>query len=159
MSILGNPTAADMAYSITPILVCRDGLQAIEFYKAAFHAVEVRRLVAPNGYLVHASMRIGNCMLMLAGENADWQSLSPMSLGGSPVTIHLVVPDVDATVAQAAVAGATITMPVADVFWGDRYGQIVDPFGHRWSIATPKKNLSDEDMREAMMRAMPGLNA
>ncbi len=158
MTDLDKTTPADNVSSLTPILVCENGLKAIDFYKNAFNAVEVRRLVAPNGFLVHASLSIGNCMLMLAEENRDWQNLGPVSLGGTPVTIHLVVNDVDATFAQAVRAGATMKMPVADVFWGDRYGQIVDPFGHRWSIASPMKNLTTDEMYDAMLQAMPGLN-
>ena len=158
MTDLDRTTAADSVCSITPILVCENGLKAIEFYKNAFHAVEVRRLVAPNGFLVHASLSIGNCMLMLAEENRDWENLGPLALGGSPVTIHLVVKDADATFAQAVQAGATVKMPVADVFWGDRYGQIVDPFGHRWSVASPKKNLTTDEIHDAMLKAMPGIN-
>ena len=97
-------------------------------------------------------------MLMLAEENRDWENLGPLALGGSPVTIHLVVKDADATFAQAVQAGATVKMPVADVFWGDRYGQIVDPFGHRWSVASPKKNLTTDEIHDAMLKAMPGIN-
>lgn len=141
--------------SLTPHLVCADAVQAIEFYKQAFGAVEAMKLLAPNGQLVHAGLRIGDSMLMLAEECPEWGSLGPKSLNGSPVVIHLMVPDVDAAVAQAVAAGATITMPVADMFWGDRYGQLLDPFGHRWSIATHLHDLSPEELHEAMLKAMP----
>lgn len=141
--------------SLTPHLVCADAIQAIEFYKQAFGAVEAMKLLAPNGQLVHAGLRIGDSMLMLAEECPEWGSLGPKSLKGSPVVIHLMVPDVDATVAQAVTAGATVTMPVADMFWGDRYGQLLDPFGHRWSIATHLRDLSPEELHEAMLKAMP----
>lgn len=141
--------------SLTPHLVCADAVQAIEFYKQAFGAVEAMKLLAPNGQLVHAGLRIGDSMLMLAEECPEWGSLGPKSLNGSPVVIHLMVPDVDAAVAQAVAAGATITMPVADMFWGDRYGQLLDPFGHRWSIATHLRDLSPEELHEAMLKAMP----
>ena len=141
--------------SLTPHLVCADAVQAIEFYKQAFGATEAMKLLAPNGQLVHAGLRIGDSMLMLAEECPEWGSLGPKSLKGSPVVIHLMVPNVDATVAQAVAAGATVTMPVADMFWGDRYGQLLDPFGHRWSIATHLRDLSPEELHEAMLKAMP----
>ena len=149
-----KPIPSNMS-SLTPHLVCSDATQAIEFYKKAFGAVEEMKLLAPNGQVVHAALRIGDSMLMLAEECPQWGSLGPKSLNGSPVVIHLMVPDVDATVAQAITAGATLTMPVSDMFWGDRYGQIVDPFGHRWSVATRVRDLSPEEMHEAMLKAMP----
>jgi len=142
--------------SLTPHIVCVGAIDAIEFYKKAFNAVELRRLIGPDGSLVHAAVRIGNSMLMLAEENPKWGSLGPKALKGSPVTIHLNVEDVDATVAQAESAGAKIVMPVADMFWGDRYGQLEDPFGHRWSIATHIRDLTTEEMQEAMKTAMCG---
>ena len=142
-------------HSLTPHLVCANALEAIEFYKKAFGAVEQVKLVAKNGMLVHAGLRIGDSMLMLAEENAHWQSFGPITLKGTPVTIHLMVPDVDATIAQAEAAGAKVVMPPADMFWGDRYGQVVDPSGHRWSIATRLRELSPEEMQKAMDCAFP----
>ncbi len=139
--------------TLTPHLVCADAVAAIEFYKKAFNAVEEIRLVGANGALVHASVRIGNSRLMLAEENLACGSLGPMSLKGSPVVIHLIVENVDALVAQAVTAGAELTMPVADMFWGDRYGQLKDPFGHRWSVATPVRKLSPAEMQVAMQKA------
>ncbi len=149
-----NPIPQGM-HSLTPHLVCANAVQAIDFYKQAFGAVEAMKLLAPNGQLVHAGLRIGDSMLMLAEECPQWGSLGPKSLNGSPVVIHLMVPDVDATVAQAVAAGATITMPVADMFWGDRYGQLLDPFGHRWSIATHLRDMTPDEIHEAMLKAMP----
>lgn len=139
--------------SITPHLVCADALKAIEFYKQAFSAVEEVKLLGPTGKLVHAGLSIGGACFMLAEEIPDWGSLGPIALKGSPVVIHLKVPDVDATIAQAVAAGATLTMPAADMFWGDRYGQVKDPFGHRWSIATPKQKLTPAEMQSAMEKA------
>lgn len=136
--------------SLTPHLVCDDASAAIEFYKAAFGAVETMRLPGPNGKLMHAALRIGDSTLMLVDQNPEWGALGPKLLKGSPVTIHLYVPDADATVAQAVKAGASVTMPVADAFWGDRYGQLKDPFGHSWSVATPQRELSADQIREAM---------
>ena len=136
-------------HTITPHLVCADAISAIEFYKKAFNAVELMKLVAPNGGLVHAGLKIGDSMLMLAEEMPDWGSLGPKALKGSPVVIHLQVEDVDAVIAQAVKAGATLTMPPAEMFWGDRYGQVTDPYGHRWSVATHIRDVSPAEMQKA----------
>jgi len=144
-------------HSLTPHLICAGAAEAIEFYKKAFNAVELVRLPGPQGKLMHASLRIGDSTLMLVDEMPDCGALGPKSLKGSPITVHLYVPDVDATVAQAVAAGAKVTMPVADMFWGDRYGQLEDPFGHRWSVATHKREVTPEEMQEAMRKmAQPG---
>jgi len=143
---------ADMT-AVTPHLVCRGAADAIAFYKAAFGAVEGGRLPGPDGRLLHAHIRIGGTSLMLVDEFPEQGALSPQALNGSPVTIHLYVSDVDATVAQAVAAGAKITMPVADMFWGDRYGRLVDPFGHQWSVATHQRDLSPADITAAMQGA------
>ncbi len=140
-------------HSLTPHLVCAGAAEAIDFYRKAFGAVEDMRLPGPDGKLIHAMIRIGDSPLMLVDEMPEWGALGPKSLKGSPVTIHLQVADVDATVAQAVAAGATITMPVADAFWGDRYGQLEDPFGHRWSVATPLRDMSKEEIMQAMHSA------
>lgn len=137
-------------HALTPHLVCAGAAQAIEFYKAAFGAVEGGRIPGPDGRLIHAMVRIGDSALMLVDEMPEWNVLGPKSLKGSPVTIHLYVEDADATAARAVQAGATLTMPVAEQFWGDRYGQLEDPFGHKWSVATHVRDLSPEQMREAM---------
>jgi uncharacterized glyoxalase superfamily protein PhnB len=148
-----NNYEAPAMNSITPHLVCAGALESLEFYKQAFNAVENMRLLGPDGKLVHGSMRIGTSMLMIAEECPQWGSIGPLSLNGSPVTIHLMVPDVDAAVNQAVAAGATVIMPVADMFWGDRYGVIQDPFGHHWSLATPLRKLTQEEMQAAMLEA------
>lgn len=142
-------------HSLTPHLVCAGAASAIEFYKKAFNATEQARLPGPNGKLMHAAVRIGDSTLMLVDENPQYGMLGPKSLKGSPVTIHLYVNDVDATVAQAVSAGAKVTMPAADMFWGDRYGQLEDPFGHRWSVATHMRDVSREEMREGMAKMGP----
>jgi PhnB protein len=144
----------DGMHSLTPHLVCAGAADAIEFYKRAFGAVELGRLPGPDGKLVHAAVRIGDSTLMLVDENPQWGALGPKALKGSPVTVHLYVTDVDATVAQAVAAGAKVTMPVADMFWGDRYGQLEDPFGHRWSVATHTRDLSFDEIKKAMPRSM-----
>jgi len=137
-------------HSLTPHLICNGAAAAIEFYKAAFGAVELTRVPGPGGKLMHGSVRIGDSTLMLVDEAPEWNMLGPKSLKGSPVTIHLYVTDVDATVAQAVAAGAKITMPIADMFWGDRYGTLEDPFGHRWSVATHTRDTTHEEMQQAM---------
>jgi uncharacterized glyoxalase superfamily protein PhnB len=136
--------------SVTPHLVCAGAADAIEFYKKAFGAVEAARLPGPQGKLMHAVIRIGDSALMLVDENPEWGMLGPKALKGSPVTIHLYVDDADAFVARAVKAGAKLTMPVDDMFWGDRYGKLEDPFGHHWSVATHVRDLSMEEMQQAM---------
>jgi uncharacterized glyoxalase superfamily protein PhnB len=143
----------DGMHTITPHLVCRDAAAAIAFYQKAFGAVELARLPGPQGKLLHALLRIGDSPLMLVDEFPDWGALGPQSLKGSPVTIHLYVEDVDAAVERAIAAGARLTMPVADMFWGDRYGTVEDPFGHRWSIATHVRDLSPEEIQAAAKAA------
>ncbi len=148
---------------LAPHLVCDDAAAAIDFYKAAFGAQEMMRLPAPDGRLLHGAVMINGSMVMLAGEfcmsddeAAQRGARSPKSLGGTPVTIHLNVPDVDAAVARAVAAGASVVMPVADQFWGDRYGVVEDPFGHHWSIATPLRAepMSEAELREAAQAVM-----
>jgi uncharacterized glyoxalase superfamily protein PhnB len=142
----------DGMHSLTPHLVCAGAAEAIAFYQKAFNALELARLPGPDGKLMHAMVRIGDSMLMLVDEFPQWGSVGPKALKGSPVTLHLYVEDVDARVAQAVAAGATLTMPVADMFWGDRYGQVEDPFGHKWSIATHTRDLTPEEIKEGMAK-------
>ena len=137
-------------HSVTPFLVCAGAAEAIEFYKKAFGAVEVSRLPGPDGKLMHAMIRVEGSAIMLNDENAQWGSLGPKALKGTPVSVHLYVADADAFTAKAVAAGAKVTMPVADMFWGDRYGQIEDPFGHKWSVATHVRDLTPAEIAEAM---------
>jgi PhnB protein len=141
--------------AITPHLVCAGAADAITFYKKAFGAEEVMRLAGANGKLMHASVRIGNASIMLVDEAPEWGSLSPLTLGGSPVTIHLYVADVDAFVDRAVKSGALLRMPVEDMFWGDRYAIIEDPFGHKWSVATHQRDMSEREIEEAMKKFLP----
>jgi uncharacterized glyoxalase superfamily protein PhnB len=141
-------------HSLTPHIVCAGAAQAIEFYKKAFNAVETTRLPGPDGKLMHAAVRIGDSTLMLMDEMPQHKTFGPKSLKGSPVVIHLYVDDADATVAQAAAAGAKVTMPVTEMFWGDRYGQLEDPFGHRWSVATHVRDLTPEEINRGMAKMM-----
>ena len=145
----GKPIPAGM-HSVTPHIVCSGAAEAIEFYKKAFNAVEESRMPGPDGKLMHAVVRIGDSKVMLVDESPDWGCHGPRSLKGSPVPLHLYVEDVDAVVAQAVRAGAKITMPVDDMFWGDRYGRLEDPFGHQWSVATHIREVSPEEMKQAM---------
>jgi len=142
----------DGMHSITPHLVCAGVADAIEFYKKAFNAEEGGRLPGPDGRIMHAMIRIAGSPVMLVDEMPEWGALGPKSLKGSPVTIHIYVENVDAFTAQAVAAGAKITMPVADMFWGDRYGKLEDPFGHHWSVATRQRDASPEEMQEAMKK-------
>ena len=142
----------DGMHSLTPHLVCNGAADAIEFYKRAFGAVEMGRVPGPDGRLMHAQVRIGDSALMLVDEWPDMGAVGPKALKGSPVTIHLYVTDVDATVTQAVAAGAKVTMPVDDMFWGDRYGRLEDPFGHQWSVATHKRDLSPEEIKAGMAK-------
>jgi len=142
----------DGMHSITPHLVCAGAAAAIEFYKKAFSAEEVMRLPGPDGKLMHAMIRIAGSPVMLVYENPDWRIVGPKTLKGSPVTIHVFVADVDAFVARAVAAGAKITMPIADMFWGDRYGKLEDPFGHHWSVATHLRDVTPEEIGEAMRK-------
>lgn len=137
-------------HTVTPHLVCAGAADAIEFYKKAFDAVEGGRLPAPDGKLAHAMIRINGSPVMLVDEFPEWGSVGPKSLKGSPVTIHLYVEDVDAFVARAVDAGAKITLPLEDMFWGDRYCKLEDPFGHHWSVATHVRDVSREEMQRAM---------
>jgi len=143
----------DGMHAVTPHLTCAGAADAIEFYKKAFNAVEIKRMPGPQGKLMHALIRIGDSAVMLADEFTDWGSFGPKSLHGSPVTIHVYVEDVDALVERAVAAGAKITMPLEDTFWGDRYGKLEDPFGHHWSVATHLRDMSSEDMQQAAQKA------
>ncbi|MCI0607046.1 VOC family protein [bacterium] len=140
-------------HTITPHLVIRDAEKAIEFYGKAFGAETKSVHKTPDGKIMHASLKIGNSILFLADEFPSWHVLSPLSLNGSPVVLHIYTDDVDGVFQRAVNAGATVSMPVADQFWGDRYGKLKDPFGHEWSIGTHKEDLSEEEVIERGKRA------
>jgi len=137
-------------HTVTPHLICAGTAEAIEFYKEAFGAVELSRLPNSDGKVMHAAIRIGDSVLMLNDEMPEWGAFGPKSLKGSSVTIHLYVEDADAVFAQAVDAGAKVTMPLDDMFWGDRYGKVEDPFGHQWSIGTHVRDVTPEEMQKAM---------
>ena len=136
-----SPAAAATTL-LTPHLVCRDAAGAIEFYKRAFGAEEMRVIRAPDGGILHAALLIDGAMFFLTEEHLEFGSKSPQSLGCSPVTLHLHVKDCDAVFGRAVAAGCTVRMPLADMFWGDRYGVLSDPYGHAWSIATTVRHLT-----------------
>jgi len=136
----------DGYHTITPYLTIRGAAQAIEFYKKAFGAEELSRMTAPDGRLGHAELRIGDSIFMLGDEFPEMGGKGPQTLGGTPVGLFLYVNDVDAAFARATAAGAKVTMPLADMFWGDRYGKLADPFGHEWSLGTHKEDVKPEEM-------------
>ena len=142
---------------LIPHLVCDRCAEAIEFYKKAFGAEDVHSMLAPDGKrIMHASMRIGGQQVFLADDFPEYcggKSNTPKALGGTPVTIHRYVKDVDAAMKQAEQAGATVKMPATDMFWGDRYGVVVDPFGHNWSLATHVKDLSPQEIAQGAQEA------
>jgi PhnB protein len=133
--------------SLTPYLIVKGAVDAIEFYKRAFGAEELFRLIGPDRKVGHAELRFGDSVMMLADEWPDFGALSPASIGGSPVSVHLYVDDVDRVVERAVGAGATVLRPVKDEFYGDRAGMIADPFGHRWQVATRKEDVSPAEMQ------------
>lgn len=131
---------------LTPYLIVNDGAAAISFYKTAFGAVERMRLAAPGGGIGHAELAIGDAVVMLADEHPDWGALSPRSVGGTPVGLHLYVGDVDAVVARAVAAGAKLLHAVENKFYGNRNGTIEDPFGHKWYVSTHVEDVSPEEI-------------
>ncbi len=133
-------------HSITPHLIVRNAAQAIDLYTKAFAAQELSRMPGPDGKLLHAEIKIGDSILMLCDEFPQWNTLGPQSLGASTVGIHIYVQDADALFTQAVTAEATVKMPIEDTFWGDRFGKVTDPFGHEWSIATRKRDLTPEEL-------------
>ena len=142
--------------AVSPHLVIAGAADAITFYERAFGAKELMKLEGPNGKLMHACLSINGSTVMLVDEMPEWKALGPKALGGTPVTIHLMVDNVDKVAEQAVAAGAKVVMPVADAFWGDRYGIVEDPFGHQWSIATTIREMSEAEIKEAAKQAMCG---
>jgi PhnB protein len=141
-------------HTATPYLIVKDAARALEFYKKAFGARETMRFADPSGKIGHAEIRIGNSPIMLADEHPDMGFRGPQALGGSPVGILLYVEDADQWFARAIAAGATTLRPVKDQFYGDRSGTLTDPFGHNWTIATHKEDVSTEEMERRMKATM-----
>ena len=147
MSVKAIP---DGYYSLTPYLVVKGAAEAIEFYKKAFGAVETVRMPGPGGRVMHAEVKIGNAMLMLSDENPERGHLSPKTRGGPTSSIMFYTDDVDAVCRKAIALGAKEDQPPTDMFWGDRMGNITDPFGHSWGIATHKEDVSPDEMKKRM---------
>ena len=133
-------------HTLTPYLVLSDAARAIDFYKQAFGAEETVRMGSPDGKVMHAELKIGNSMLMLSDEMMG--NRSPLALGGSPVSVFMYVDDVDSVYQRATEAGAKADMPPTDMFWGDRFGKLTDPFGHSWALATHIEDVTPEEMKK-----------
>lgn len=144
-------------HTLTPHLIVRNAEQAIEFYRKAFGAEVMGINKMPDGKVMHALLRFGDSNLMLNDEMPEYGALSPLSSGGSSVTVHIYTKDADSDFNRAVSAGAKVKMPLMDQFWGDRYGTVTDPYGHQWSIATHVKDLSPEELQRAQDEAMANL--
>jgi PhnB protein len=142
-------------HTLTPHMVVRNAEQAIEFYQKAFGAELLGKMLTPDGKVMHALLKVGDSMLMLSDEFPQMGALSPQSTGGTAVTLHVYLDNVDAAFARAVAAGAAVKMPLMDQFWGDRYGIVSDPYGHQWSMATHVRDMSQEDMAQAMKQTPP----
>jgi len=140
-------------HTVTPYLAVRNAAQALDFYKRAFGAEEVMRMNGPQGTVSHAEIKIGDSIVMIAEEAASSGLRSPQSLGGSTASVFLYLNDVDATFKQAVSAGAKSQQPVTDMFWGDRYGRLTDPYGHLWSLATHIEDVAPEEMQKRAQEA------
>ena len=144
-------------HTITPHLVVRNAAEAITFYKRAFGAEELTRMNGPDGEsIMHAELRIGDSVLFLCGEFPEMGARSPQSIGGTPVTLHLYVDNVDRAYARTVEAGATAVMPPQDQFWGDRYAKVTDPFGHHWSLATHTEDVTPQQCAERAAKLFGG---
>lgn len=140
--------------SVTPYMCIKGAAKAIEFYKSAFGATEFVRMAGPDGQIMHAELKIGDSIIMLSDEQPQRGALSPHSVGGTPITLHLYVANVDAVVQKAVDAGAKLDQPVKDQFYGDRTGSLTDPFGHKWYVATHVEDVSPEEMKKRAAAAM-----
>lgn len=140
----------DGYHTVIPYLVVRGASDAIAFYGKALGATELVRMPGPGGAVMHAELKIGDSVVMLTDENPEMGSVSPATLNGTPVSVFLYVPDVDALFGQAVAAGATALMPPTDMFWGDRFGKLKDPFGHEWAMATHIEDVTPEEMQKRM---------
>jgi PhnB protein len=141
---------AEGFHTVTPYLRMKRAAQAIEFYRKAFGATEIMRLDMPDGRLGHAEIKLGDSFVMLSDEFPEIQIVGPETLGNASSSLMMYVPDVDKFLDQAVKSGATLTMPAADQFWGDRMGKLKDPFGHEWTIATHTEDVSPEEMTRRM---------
>ncbi len=149
----------DGYHTVTPYLAVDDAAEAIDYYTKAFGAKERVRMETPDGQVGHAELEIGDSLVMLSDPFPQGSTKTPTELGGTSVSVFMYVEDVDAVVKQAVDAGATVTMEVADQFWGDRFGSVKDPFGHSWSIATHVEDVPPEEMAERAKAAMAAMSS
>jgi PhnB protein len=141
-------------HSATPYLTLNEAAKAIDFYKRAFGAQELMRMPMPDGKIGHAEIKIGDSIIMIGDEMPGSPAKSPKTVGGTTAGVMLYVDDVDAIFKQAVAAGAQVDSPVADMFWGDRYGRLKDPFGHSWAVATHVEDVTPEEMSQRMQEMM-----
>jgi PhnB protein len=152
---MATKSTKSAAGALSPYLIVKGAARAIDFYTRCFGARELFRLCDPGGDRIgHAELEVGTGRLMLADEYPDFGALSPPTVGGTPVSLHLYVADVDGTVAEAVEAGATVLRPVKDEFFGDRTGLVMDPFGHRWHLSTRREEVSPEEMQKRWNESM-----
>jgi PhnB protein len=142
-------------HSITPYIIVDDAKKALEFYTKVLGGKETVRMAGEGGRIMHAEVKLGNSMIMLADENPQWQAKSPKAFGGSPVTLMFYCDNVDELVNKAVTGGATLRAPVSNQFYGDRMGTVIDPFGHTWHIATHVEDVSPEELKKRMASAKP----
>ncbi len=138
-------------HNLIPYLTCKDAAAAIDFYVTAFGAQEQSRILTNSGQILHAALKIGDAMLMMTEEEPEWGNLGPITMGGSPVGIHLYCEDVNAAWEQAVAAGCEVIMTLDDTFWGERFGILKDPFGHRWSLSMCIKKLDAAEIQAAAL--------
>ncbi len=148
----------DGYHTVTPYITVRNGAEAIEFYKRAFGAQETERITGPdNKSVMHAELKVGDSIIMLSDEFPQGHTRSPQGLEGTTASLFLYVADVDAAFKRALDAGATVAMPLADMFWGDRFGTVADPFGHMWGLATHKEDVPPEELKKRAQAAMAAM--
>jgi PhnB protein len=145
----------DGYHTVTPYLIIKGAAGALDFYKKAFGAEELMRHATPDGRVGHAEIKIGDSRIMLADEFPEMNAVGPQSLGGTPVGFCIYLADVDAAAARAIAAGAKVERPVQDQFYGDRSGTLIDPFGHKWTLATHKEDVSPEELQRRMAAMKP----
>lgn len=146
----------DGYHTITPHIVVRDAAKALDFYKKALGAEETFRMPGPDGKVMHAEMRVGDSAMMLGEEKPEMGARSPLAVGGTSITLSLYVEDADKLFQRAVAAGAKPILPMSDMFWGDRYGVVVDPFGHQWALMTHKEDVPPEEMSKRAATACAG---
>jgi len=139
----------DGFHTVTPMLTVEGASDAIAFYKRAFGAEEIMRMPSPDGHIMHAQIKIGDSLLMIHDDSPEPGRQGPKAMGGSPMSIYLMVDDVDAFYARAVEAGATASMPIEDMFWGDRFGGLIDPFGYFWGVATHVRDVDEAELKAA----------